>query len=293
MLIDQPYGEYSPDFNQYLYIADDDIWLANLSSGERYNVTQTPDRVECCAQWWPMHPNKIIFNSWPVDSLWGHDYSLGMLTTIFLDGSGYELLDTVVLPQSQPAISPMNGAIIYNDDMRLWQDYRISFALELFDLIPATDLSMVYVESFSWSPDGRYVAVMTTRRTDDQSNNIEGLILFDFETMSATYIYEYVVVAGDSSASAPSWSSNGQFLAFLAREKDETKGGLWIVEPQTQRTIFSPQTHTQIICPYEIVWHPVDALLVCGYSNYLLDLNNGVVYTMQMAGNPYFNSWKQ
>jgi len=41
----------SPDGTQTLYREMDDLWLADLVTGEQRNLTQTPDRAECCAQW--------------------------------------------------------------------------------------------------------------------------------------------------------------------------------------------------------------------------------------------------
>lgn len=45
----------SPDGAQVLYEASDEIWLGDIAAGVRRNLTQTPDRSECCPQWGPAH----------------------------------------------------------------------------------------------------------------------------------------------------------------------------------------------------------------------------------------------
>jgi len=56
----------SPDGAQILYTGGDDIWLADIATGERRNLTQTPDRSECCAQRALGQPDVILFSSWPL-----------------------------------------------------------------------------------------------------------------------------------------------------------------------------------------------------------------------------------
>lgn len=41
----------SPNGAHVLYTEAEDVWLADIATGERRNLTQALDRFECCAQW--------------------------------------------------------------------------------------------------------------------------------------------------------------------------------------------------------------------------------------------------
>ncbi len=96
-LLAQRYGRFSQDGSQFLFDEGNDIWLANFNDGTVRNITNTPDRNECCARWWLGQPDKIAFGSWPFDYIPFQNAfgikDLGFLTVINWDGTDYEVLD--------------------------------------------------------------------------------------------------------------------------------------------------------------------------------------------------------
>ena len=83
----------SPDGSQVIYAGPGDIkdlWLADLNTGTKRNLTNTPDRAEFSPHWWPARPDVTVFESRPAED--EYDYS-GHPTVINLDGSGYRVLD--------------------------------------------------------------------------------------------------------------------------------------------------------------------------------------------------------
>jgi len=51
----------SPDGRRTLYVRDGDIWLKNLRTGARRNVTAVLDIVAVAPFWWPGQPERILF----------------------------------------------------------------------------------------------------------------------------------------------------------------------------------------------------------------------------------------
>ena len=78
--------QISPEGDRVLYSYRDDIWVADLTSGEQVNITQTDDRRESKPYWWPARPETILFNS-AVGS-----ETKGKLAASNLDGSAYQII---------------------------------------------------------------------------------------------------------------------------------------------------------------------------------------------------------
>jgi len=153
-----PRPTMSPDGAQVLYEESDDIWLADIATGARRNLTQTPDRFECCAQWWPEQPDLILFNSWTAEV---SGPNRGFPTVVRPDGGGYRILDGEQVAFTLPAPSPDDRTVAYDRAGRPWL-YRMDAGPEplAFDLTPYDPLSdpPVGVVSPSWSPDGARLA---------------------------------------------------------------------------------------------------------------------------------------
>jgi len=53
----------SAEGDRALYGEENDVWLADLATGERRNLTQTADRHESNSQWWQGRPDVVVFIS--------------------------------------------------------------------------------------------------------------------------------------------------------------------------------------------------------------------------------------
>ena len=239
-IFDRPGAVISPDLDQVLYIDGDDTWLANVSTGERRNLTQTPDRFECCAQWWPGRsdaapsewPSRrdgVLFNSRTPEQE-GPNY--GFLTTVRLDGTGYQVLDDGQVAFALFAPSPDGQTVAYDRAAQPWL-YRTDTGPEPFDLTPyglssdpAQPPDGLRVVSPAWSPEGKRLAwVVGDCR---QGECVYSIGVFDLEADTAWFLHPYTPVGVGGQPPAAAWSPDGRWLAFNAWSANADEAGLWV-----------------------------------------------------------------
>lgn len=221
----------SPSGTQLLYGDADDLWLADVATGERRNLTQTPDRFECCAQWWSGQPDVILFSSWtPQDE--GPNY--GFPTIAPLDGSDYRVLDESQVSYALPAPSPDGHTVAYDRAGQPWL-YRPDVGSEPFDLTPY-DLpsdSELRVVSPAWSPDGGRLAWIVGGCGQGGCQTTIGV--FDLETQTAQLVHPHSPVGRGGQPPAAVWSPDGRWLAFNAWAESPDDAGLWVVRVDGQQ----------------------------------------------------------
>jgi hypothetical protein len=238
LLLDQPEARLSPDGVQAVYPfasgeGAQDIWLADLATGERRNLTQTPDRHEAEPRWWPGGPEVIVFGSDAEMIMAGSGYP----TVVGLDGSGYEILDP---EEGGPmALSPASRRIAYGGFDALGKIYRWNIGSEVFD--PATyRVSAEKLYQPAWSPDERYLAwEVGGPLTGDGSWQI-GVAIFDLlaETAQLFHLYEPI---GGMFPHYLTWSPDGEHLAFVTFQEPPATGrmpNLWIIDAQTGDEVY-------------------------------------------------------
>jgi hypothetical protein len=230
-IFDRPGAVVSPDSTQILYAEADDIWLASVSTGERRNLTQTPDRIECCAQWWPGRPDVVLFSSRTPEQ---DGPSFGLVTMVRLDGSDYRILDNSQTSYALPAPSPDGQTVAYDRAGEAWL-YRQGTGPEPFDLTPygLSSDPQLRVVSPAWSPDGRRLAwVIGDCRKGECLYSIG---VFDLEIQTARFLHPYTPVGMGGQPPAPAWSSDGRWLAFTAWATNPNDAGLWVVRADGQQ----------------------------------------------------------
>ena len=215
----------SPDGDRVLYTEENDIWLTDSATGERRNLTQTPDRIECCAQWWPGQSDAILFSSWTVENV---GPSGGYPTVVQLDGSEYKVLDETQSAYALPAPSPDDETVAYDRVGQPWL-YKTGtgpepFDLTLFGLTSDSDVSVV---SPAWSPDGRRLAWIIGGCGQFECQSDIGV--FDLEAQTVQFVHPYSPVGRGGQPPAPVWSPDGRWLAFSALAMDADDAGLWVV----------------------------------------------------------------
>jgi TolB protein len=80
-----------------------------------------------------------------------------------------------------------------------------------------------HVEGAALSPDGKFV-VFARDMTDDEGKRSTWLYIVDLETGVFSVIGEKLTGVYD-----PAWSPDGQWLAYAAREGDQTQ--IWVMHP--------------------------------------------------------------
>ena len=204
----------SPDGSKVLLDRDDDIWIADLISGEEMNLTVNTNRLEGGGQWWPANPEVIVFGS--VEGEWG--MSSGQASIMRQDGSEYQVLAENPSLWS-PVPSPDGNTILYFSGEEAWL-YHLDTGKELFNvaefgLIPPDDFKL---GPPSWSPDGTQLA-WWMGGSFGGGEWVIALVVFDLPSKSFQFVHQYQPVGGGSGTwgAQAQWSPDGEWLAFLTQ----------------------------------------------------------------------------
>ena len=233
----------SPDGTQVLYTEANDLWLADLPSGERRNLTQTPDRVECCAQWWPGQPDLILSSSWTQES---GGPNFGFPTVIRLGGEDeasrsdlpypgeYQVLDGSQVSYALSASSPDGQTVAYDRAGQGWL-YRPDTGPEPFDLTPygLSSDPQLRVVSPAWSPDGRRLAWVVGDCRPGECQMRVGV--FDLEAQAVQFLHPYAPAGIGGQPPAPVWSPDGRWLVCTAWAENLDDAGLWVLRADGQQ----------------------------------------------------------
>ncbi len=231
----------SSDGSRIIYGAAEELWLADLTTGERRQLTNTPERVEWGPVWWPARPDVIVLASYSEDEE-NCCWFTGSLTIVGPDGSRYQVLDERSGVTSQYAPSPGGQFIAYSLDGTPWL-YRWGvgpehFRPEDFLLSPPAELSFGHS---AWSPDGRYLAWNVGFRSGEEYQLATGV--FDFALRTAQLLHPYNPVGFYGFIPAPAWSPDGQWVSFFAPEASSPAAiaddaGLWVARPDGREERF-------------------------------------------------------
>jgi Tol biopolymer transport system component len=233
-------GLVSSDGTRVLYydLETQDVWMANLLTGERRNLTHTPEDGESDFRWWTGRQDTILFSAIPSELGPGPSVT-GYPATVDTDGGNYRILDNLngglaPAPDGQSvAYSGGRTGLLYEEGVGI-----VSFDPSEYGL---TDLSEeTGIGSPAWSPDGKKLAWVVAG---------EGRIeigIFDLDARTARLVHPYqppgmagwlpMPIWGSNGCMnimghlpAPLWSPDGQWLAFVTLAQDPREIGLWVV----------------------------------------------------------------
>ncbi|HUV27158.1 MAG TPA: hypothetical protein VMW34_07300, partial [Anaerolineales bacterium] len=275
----------SPDGTHVLLDRDDDIWLADLATGEEVNLTAAANRSQGNSQWWPANPEVIVFNSSDIDA--GPMMSFGQASIMLRDGSGYQVLDENSSFWS-PAASPDGKTIAYDTASSAWL-YHLETGKQPFD--PAA-YGLAVPEDFrigspTWSPDGTQITWWVGGSFAPSGVWKMALALFDLPSKSYTFIHEFQPVGGSEGWRTPAqWSPDGEWLAFttqgqgrvpemIAMRVDGSEvvalgsGALQLWSPDSSKLLFirysqGSYLESQIIMVERDTWQPTEVNLPAG-----------------------------
>ena len=251
-ILDQKGAAMSPAGTQFLHEDTEDIWLVDVATGERRNVTRTPDRSECCAQWWPGQPDVILFSSKTPENE-GPNY--GYPTVARLDGTAYRILDDSQVSYALPAPSPEGQTVAYDRSGRPWVYHPLT-GPEPFDLASfgLSNTSQWRVVSPAWSPDGERLAWVIGDCGSGECQYSIGV--FDLETETAQLSHAYVPIGRGGQPPAPIWSPDGQWLAYIAWAQNQDEAGLWVFRTAGQQTEEHMLATGRSRVGADLVWSP-------------------------------------
>jgi hypothetical protein len=241
LVFSDPGAALSPDGSQVLYARDDDIWIADLATGARRNLTNTPDRIEHSPQWWPARLDLIVFSSHEIGSE-GSDFGPRMFPTVAnLDGSGYRVIEAERDAWSV-ALSPDGDTMAYGSGPTGWlynfsTDRRTAFDAADYG-VPVGEQtappSTWSVASPAFAPDGRRMTWLVGQFFADGNNQIyQGF--FDLEARSAHLWHPHQLPGMDGLPPRVIWSPDGEWVAVFVWSHLPGEQGLWIVSADGER----------------------------------------------------------
>jgi len=228
---------WSPNNQAIYYIESNDgwltdIWVIDLETKSKRNLTKTPDRTERVIQYW-QNPNKLLFTSFQHDEEIGPGV-LGDLTTMNTSGGEYQIQSDTRTLSTIPVISPdMESVALQGGELYHWRD---GFQVIDFDVDPLYSPGEVYLDLAAWSPDSKRIAWSVSIVEDDSW--LSGIGVYEIETNVIRLLHPYSISMGEGFPPRPIWSPDGEWLAYLTYDADEEKAGGWIIIRWFRRTLF-------------------------------------------------------
>lgn len=215
-------GILEPGGRRLLFTQDFDVWMVDLATGSQQNVTNTPDIYECCAQWWPNHPDQILLAQYdPV-----REYELGQMVVVTLEGERRILAEEYT--DTLPAISS-DGQTIAFDIGAFPALYHANGEIEQLDFFQPVDSLIGYrVGLPAWSPDGKELA-WTAYFSDSEGEVLIACLIYQIETAEVDLLHLYYPGGHDSWGPKPTWHPDGTFVTLFSIDKIESERGLWVL----------------------------------------------------------------
>jgi hypothetical protein len=243
----------SQEGDRVLYTYRDDIWIADLITGEQRNITQTDDRRESRPYWWPAYPDIILFSSVGDTEEWG------TLTVSRLDGSEYKVLGEKPM-YAPPAPSPDGELIAFSthfvEGLHSQNEAWLYHWDGVIEPIEPNAYQLV-VEGFngvSWAPGGKKLTWVV-------SNNIgkAALVLIDLDKDEGEVRIPFIMGGCWPTSMPPIWSPSGEWFVIEAScgEPAETMGCVMNLEGENKGSLYTGRDYEM---PFP-VWRPDGKML--------------------------------
>lgn len=217
LLIEGTDVQISSDGTRALY-ADGDIWLVDIATSGRRNLTNTPDYYENHFRWWPARPGTVTFGALP-RRLAPEPGWTGFLAAVDADGSDWRILDDQHQIAAPPALSPDGKTIAYGGGhigwLYRWDSGEVvpfdPLDYGLADILPGVS-DDVQIGSPAWSPGGRRIAWVVVGEALSPEGSI-GVGLFDLEARTVRLVHLHHPIGMEGWPSMPLWGADGRLLS--------------------------------------------------------------------------------
>lgn len=236
----QPDAVPAPDGRHAFYAADDNLWLIDLASDERTQLTSTADGVYLAGseQW---ADNETILAGVWLDLETEGGPNMGRPALIDIASGALTLLDEPdhLLMRGYPAVSA-TGSVAFDhggrsaDDRDFNWTYQPETGTMLFeagDFVNAVENAGYTAPA--WSADGRFLAWLTFT-----GENVNHLAVFDLESSTVANLPSYQGVGFGGPYPNPVIGPDPNWIALRQLTADPDLTGLWLYTQDGQEPVF-------------------------------------------------------
>jgi len=256
--------QWASDSKTIYYSDGMDIWKTSASSPEIVqNLTETSKRyADKLLPTWLAHPDRLFFYSWTADKAPDELGWIGALTTIYTDGTQYEIIAETIAVDS-PAFSPAGQNLAYIKNHELWL-HQLNAGSQPIDFATYGFGNWeIHFASPSWSPDGTLLAGWAEGRQEDTDLSFYGIMYLDLQAATARIFAPlYHPVFWDGHPPTPEWSPDGRWLVYWGQDEQQQHVGIHVIDIRGGEIHFlAAEDDTAANCantwgPGKTVWSP-------------------------------------
>jgi hypothetical protein len=247
---------YSGPFG--VYFENNDLQALNLLTGEKYQLTNTPELRETSFHFEVGFPEELLFTALPVDQEVWPGYT-GGLYIINMDGTDQRTIDdennvanfAASGDGQKIAYGAGETAFIY-----AWDGGRKVFDPREYGMDSPKGQA---IASPSWSPAGVELAWSVSGFYNDEAT--QGYGIFDLINKTFRLIHPYQGLGMDVTPPPAQWSPDGEWLVMSVFDQNPESSGVWLVNslnpeqelfmwPGTSNPVFGPWTRSKKILTY-------------------------------------------
>lgn len=201
-----------------------EIWAFDTETGERRQITNSPDLMKRGISVWPKHPDWLVYNATTADSQAVPGY-IGAIVLAKTDGTQEQILSEngyflFSLDGNELVFSKEGQGVIFMKPGEEPEPFRV----DSFEFDDWNYKGGIYP---TWSPNGNLLAVGGVASTD--TGEFTGIAVFNLITKNAVFLHPFTPVGFGGDPLSYSWSQNNLWLAASVRDDDMDSAGLWII----------------------------------------------------------------